>query len=266
MFFIASKVLWFFVDPINLGLLGAIVGVALSRRRSFGGRVLAFACLVGLGIAGASPLGRLMIRPLEDRFPRPPNDSAAPYGVILLGGGINDLISEARHQVVLSDAGSRLTETALLARRFPAARILVSGGSGALGRPESKESDEARELLVGLGVDPARITLETRSRNTDENARYSAALVAPKADQVWWLVTSAFHMPRSMGLFTKAGFQVVADPVDYRTTGDARDWEFNARPIEGLTVFEIATHEWVGVLGYRAFGKTDAWFPGPGDR
>ena len=128
---------------------------------------------------------------------------------------------------------------------------------------EGYEAVEAKKLLVALGVDPARIETETRSRNTDENARFTAALVAPKPDQTWLLVTSAWHIPRSMGLFRKAGFNVVAFPVDYRTFGDNRDWAINFDPARGLWLFEMGVHEWIGLTAYRAAGKTGAWFPAP---
>jgi uncharacterized SAM-binding protein YcdF (DUF218 family) len=266
MFFVSSKLLWIVLDPINLALLGALAGVALSRKFARGGPTLAGVCIVALIVAGASPLGRLMARPLEDRFPPPPADSPAPRGIIVLGGGIDDLRGEARGQAILREAGSRLTEAALLARRFPAARLVYTGGNGSLRGGVSKEAEQARDLWLGLGVDPSRITIETRSRNTDENARFTAAIVEPAQGEVWWLVTSAYHMPRSMGLFEKAGFDVVADPVDYRTADDASDYSLNAKPLDGLELVELAAHEWAGLVGYRVFGKIDTWFPGPGVR
>jgi hypothetical protein len=66
-----------------------------------------------------------------------------------------------------------------------------------------------------------------------------------------------------MGLFEKAGFSVRADPVDYRSFGDARDYLPNREPSHGLRLFELGVHEWIGLAAYRLAGKTDAWFPGP---
>ena len=114
-----------------------------------------------------------------------------------------------------------------------------------------------------MGVDPQRITLETRSRNTDENARFTAALVHPQSDQTWLIVTSAYHMPRAMGLFRKAGFEAIAYPVDYRTVGGRRDWRLNANLPRGLELFDLAVHEWVGLVAYRLSGRIDSFFPGP---
>ena len=115
------------------------------------------------------------------------------------------------------------------------------------------------KLLVELGVDPARIVLEVKSRNTAENARFTAALVHPEPSQPWLIVTSAWHMPRAMGVFRKVGFDAIANPVAYRTP---QQWQPD--PSRDLRVFEIAVHEWIGLAPYWATGRTDQLFPAPG--
>jgi uncharacterized SAM-binding protein YcdF (DUF218 family) len=261
MFFVASKALWFFAAPSALLVVGALAGAAFSARR--GGRWLAAGCLVALLIFADGPAGSLLIAPLEDRFPPPAGDLPAPTGVIVLGGAIDDAISRARGETTFAEGAERLTETAILARRFPSARIVYTGGSNSLtGRPSS-EAEEGRRLLVALGVDPQRIMLETRSRNTDENARFAAALVHPLTGQTWLIVTSAYHMPRAMGLFRKAGFAATAYPVDYRTVGGRANWWPEANLPRGLEVFDLAAHEWIGLIAYRLSGRIDSFFPGP---
>ena len=261
MFFIASKALWFLAAPSALLILGALVGAAFSARRS--GQLLALGCLAVLLVIGAAPAGALLIGPLENRFPAPSANLPPPYGVVILGGAVDDELSRARGQTIFADGAQRLTEAAILARRYPAARIVYTSGSSSLLGRSSDEPEEARRLLVGLGVDPQRITLETRSRNTDENARFTAALIHPQSDQTWWVVTSAYHMPRAMGLFRKAGFAAIADPVDFRTAGGPEDWRLNVNLPRGLGLFDLAAHEWVGLLAYRWSGRIDAGFPTP---
>jgi uncharacterized SAM-binding protein YcdF (DUF218 family) len=261
MFFIASKALWFFTAPSALLILGALIGAAFSARRS--GQLLALGCLAVLLVIGVAPAGALLIAPLENRFPAPPANLPPPYGVVVLGGAIDDDITRARGQTTFDEGAERLTEAAILARRYPSARIVYTGGSNSLtGRPSS-EAEDARRLLVAMGVDSERITLETRSRNTDENARFTAALVHPESGQTWLIVTSAYHMPRAMGLFRKASFAAIADPVDYRTEGGRGDWRVNVGLPRGLALFDLAAHEWIGLLAYRLSGRIDAWFPGP---
>jgi uncharacterized SAM-binding protein YcdF (DUF218 family) len=264
MFFLASKVLWFFAAPINVLLAIAFLGAILSRGRH--GRAARAAAIVAVGLlllAGLLPAGDWLIEPLEDRFPAAPADLAAPYGIVVLGGAIDPELGEARHQVILADGAARLTEAVALSRRFPQARLVYTGGSNALTASDYTEAADAAKLMIALGVDPARIELEKRSRNTDENARFTRDLVHPEASQVWLLVTSAYHMPRSMGLFRKAGFNVVAYPVDYRSHGNAGDWRLSREPSRDLRLFDVAVHEWAGLLAYRLSGKTDALFPVP---
>ena len=264
MFFIASKVLWFFAAPLNILLLAAFAGAVLSAgRHARAGRRLALLASALLLLIAIAPIGNWLIAPLEDRFPPAPADLAPPYGIIVLGGPIDPELGEARHQVILTDGAARLTEAVALARRFPQARLVYSGGSNSLTGSDLTEAHDARALLIALGVDPARIELEDRSRNTDENARFTRDLVHPEPARVWLLVTSAYHMPRSMGLFRKAGFNVMADPVDYHSYGGLDDWRPNRETSRGLRLFDVAIHEWAGLIAYRLSDKTDALFPAP---
>jgi len=261
MFFLASKALWFVAAPVTLLMLGAIAGAAVASRS--GGRILALLCSVLLLLISVAPVGALLIEPLENRFPPPPADMPAPYGIVVLGGAIDDEASEARGQTTFDEGAARLTEAAILARRYPAARLLYTGGSASIFNRRSSEALEGRKLLIALGVDPQRITIEENSRNTDENARFSAAIVHPQTDQTWLLVTSAYHMPRAMGLFRKAGFSALANPVDYRSLGGDGDWRLNLDPVRGLRLFDLAVHEWIGLTAYRASGRIADWFPAP---
>jgi uncharacterized SAM-binding protein YcdF (DUF218 family) len=77
------------------------------------------------------------------------------------------------------------------------------------------------------------------------------------------VVTSAMHMPRAIGIFRKAGFSVVAYPVDYRTASALRDWTFPRHAAGNFALAETALHEWIGLAAYWLTGKTDALFPAP---
>ena len=167
-------------------------------------------------------LGALMLHPLEDRFspPSPPPDHVA--GIIVLGGGMQGAINLARGGYELNGAGNRIVEAAVLARRYPQARIVISGGYGDLLFAGEGDAASAPRLLTALGVASDRLMLEDKSRNTYENAVFTSRMVKPAAGQTWLLVTSAFHMPRAYALFRKAGLAVVPWPVDYRTLGDER--------------------------------------------
>jgi uncharacterized SAM-binding protein YcdF (DUF218 family) len=266
-FFIVSKIFWMLVSPINLLLLATLVGVLLcyGRRARFG-RALALSAILILVAAATLPVGMLLLAPLEDRFPQAPADMAAPYGIVVLGGAINDQASAARGQTVFDEGGERLTEAVILAKRYPQARIVYTSGANSVIGGSSTEALQARKLMLQMGIAPERVTIEDRSRNTDENARFTAAIVHPEPSQHWLIVTSAFHMPRAMGIFEKVGFNAVAYPVSFYTLGRwTDDLSLSFRSERNLRVFETALHEWIGLAAYWASGRTDHLFPGPGD-
>ena len=160
-------------------------------------------------------------------------------------------------------AAGRLIEAAALAHRYPNARVIFSGGSANLISADAREADYAADIFESLGVSRERLTMERRSRNTQENAEFSKAIAAPKSGERWLLVTSAFHMPRSVGLFRKAGFAVEPYPVDWRVGGGSDLLAFSSVADEGLGRTEIALREWMGLIAYRASGKIDELLPGP---
>jgi uncharacterized SAM-binding protein YcdF (DUF218 family) len=107
------------------------------------------------------------------------------------------------------------------------------------------------------------LTIERRSRNTQENAEFSKVVAAPKNGERWLLVTSAFHMPRSVGLFRKAGFAVEPYPVDWRAGGPADLLMPHALSIDGLSLVDVGVREWMGLFAYWVTGKTGELLPGP---
>ena len=162
----------------------------------------------------------------------------------------------------MNEAAERLTVAAKLARQFPNARIVFSGGRGRL-TVGAKEADIAAGLFETFGIPRERIALEDRSRNTVENALFSRMLLKPRPTERWLLVTSAHHMPRSIGVFRQAGFSVEAYPVDFRTRGVADLKVFTEVISAGLARTDAAAREWVGLLTYWLFGKSSELFPGP---
>ena len=263
MFFVLSKVLGFFALPSNLaivlGLAGALI---LPTRFARAGLRLMLAGLLALALAGLSPLGNVLIIPLEERFPPWDDTRGAPDGIVVLGGAITPDVSAVRPQVALNEAAERITESVALARRYPQARIIYSGGTGALIYRQGNEAVSAVKLFESLGIAPERVTAEERSRNTVENAVFSLLLAMPQPGERWLLVTSAFHMPRAMGVFRAAGFPVEAYPVDWRTRG-SKDF---VRPFptvgDGLRRTDTALREWVGLVVYWLMGNSAELFPG----
>jgi len=264
MFFVLAKILGFFALPsnllISLGLLGIVL---MATRYARAGRKLAVASLVLIAIAGWSPLGNALILPLEERFPPWDATRGAPTGIISLGGAFDTVVSPARGEIALNEAAERLTAIAELVRRYPQAHIAFSGGSGRLIFGGATEAELAARLFESFGIPKQRVILEQKSRDTDENARFTKELLQPRQDERWLIVTSAHHMPRSIGAFRAAGFPVEAFPVDYRTRGAADLLRPFATLGDGLRRTDTAVREWVGLLVYRVTGRTAELFPAP---
>lgn len=265
MFFVASKLLGFFTEPSNILMTLGVLGlVLLSSRYARAGLRLLVAAIILLAVVSYSPFGRALMLPLEDRFPPWQGANGPPVdGIVVLGGAVDEGLSTARGDVALAEGAERMTAALSLAQRFPAARILFTGGTNALVPGRATEAQYAGRFFVELGVDPHRVILEARSRNTAENAEFSKALADPKPNERWLLVTSAYHMPRSMALFRHAGFPVEAFPVDWRTRGKGDLWRPFARAADGLHMADVALHEWAGLIVYRLSGRTAELLPGP---
>ena len=263
MFFIVSKTLGFFASPSNLllclGLAGLLLGLTRWRRI---GRGLTAASLVLLVVAGLSPLGNWLIAPLEDRFPAWDAGRGAPDGIVVLGGAISPELSLARGAPYLNESAERIAAAAALARTYPQARIIYSGGTGRIILGKGIEAEIAAGLFESIGLPRERLILEGRSRNTAENAEFSRTLAAPKPGERWLLVTSAYHMPRAMAVFRAAQFPVEAYPVDWRTAPGDGLFPFEAVSA-GLRRTDMAVREWAGLVVYRLTGRTQTLFPGP---
>lgn len=262
MFFIVSKLAEILLTPSDavaiVGLAG-LVSLVLRRRRT--GVTLTAAAALLVIVVGWLPLGSALMLPLEDRFPVPdlPGHVA---GIVYLGGAIDPLLSSAHGRAAIGEAAERLTTTAELAGRYPGARIILSGGIGRLLTEGSRpEAYWAERLLAHLGVAPGRMALDATSRNTIENAVNSRRIAEPKPGETWLLVTSAFHMPRAVACFEKAGFAVLPYPVDFRAR-PADLWQPTDSVAAGLSRTDTAVHEWLGLLGYHLLKGTEL-FPAP---
>jgi uncharacterized SAM-binding protein YcdF (DUF218 family) len=260
MFFL-SKTLGWLATPTNLMISLAALGLVLllTRFAVTGRRLLAVAAAL-LVIFAFSPLGYWLMVPLEQRFPvYTANDR--PAGIIVLGGSIAPDLSRARGMGVFPYSADRLVAAAELARRFPDVPVIFTGGSATLALGDGREADFADEIFQRLGLDKGRVTLERESRNTIENARFVKIIAAPKRGERWILITSAYHMPRSVGLFRAIDFPVEAYPVDWLTSGRSDLFTFFDRPLDALRRVDTGAREWIGMLTNRLTGTSKELFP-----
>ncbi len=257
-----SKIVGLAIDLRQPLYVGLVVGIALLWTRWRGtGRALLTGILAIQIALGTVPIGESINIWLEERIPAPAALPERIDGIVVLGGDASNVLLQARP---LSPGGAPMRQVAAadLARRYPQARIVYSGGSGNPLDPTTTDAAGARILLPALGLDPARVEFESQPRNTFENARNSFELAKPKPGENWVLVTSAFHMPRALGCFRKAGWRVIPYPVGYRTMpGDEADWSL-PRSFDGaFLVMASALSELVGLTAYYWLDRTDAWLP-----
>jgi uncharacterized SAM-binding protein YcdF (DUF218 family) len=260
--FAAGKIAWFVAQPSNLlAILFALgLGLRLLRRRRTGYALMGGALAVAL-VCAVLPVGAWLLAPLENRF-APPSLPERVDGIVVLGGAIQPALSADRGALALNANAERLVAFSALARRYPEARLVFTGGSGDLLRPEHREGDWMGAFLDAVGLPRERVLIERDSRNTDENARFTLAAAKPKPGEVWVLITSARHMPRAVGIFRRQGWAVLPYPVDYltpRRVGAAPGFDL----LRGLAGLDAAAYEWLGLAYYRLSGRTDAWFPRP---
>jgi len=262
MVYVVVRVLEIVIAPSTLLLLASVVGLLLTLRdsRVWGTRLLV-AGLGGYVAIALLPVSTWLLRPLEDRFPPPRALPERVDGIISLGGAFDLGLTRAHGRPALRDSAARMTDFVALARRYPKAKLVFSGGSGEIVASPVTEADVARVFYAELGIDPHRVLFESKSRNTHENAALAYRLVRPHPRERWLLVTSAADLPRAVGSFRAAGWPVIAVPADYHAPKSG-GWAPGL--IRGLRDTDWAMHEWLALVYYRLRGWTPALFPGPG--
>jgi uncharacterized SAM-binding protein YcdF (DUF218 family) len=263
MFPLLTRIFWTIAQPVSLVALLLVLGLllmALKRRRLAAAAVTAATLL--LALFSFTSFGYLTITPLESRFARPV-EPALIDGIVVLGGGMDTGVNNVRGGWELGRSGDRFVEALRLALRHPEARVLIAGGGSALLSGRESEAEAGARFFTDFGIAPERLILEGQSRNTEENAINARALAAPKPGETWLLVTSAFHMPRSVGLFRRAEFPVVPWPADYLAAGNEQFGIKLDEIAENLVTSNVALREWIGLVGYYLTGRIDEPLPGP---
>ncbi|MEJ2118133.1 MAG: YdcF family protein [Alphaproteobacteria bacterium] len=253
-FFHISKIVWFVAQPSNFLALMFLFGLLLywrwSTRRGIQIILLSVAIYM---IGGFLPVGNALLVPLEEHFTRD-KSALPPDGIIVLGGVVDTITATKRDDPSLTERAERLTEAVALARRFPNAKIVFTGGDGALDHKTVSEREVVEKFFKDMGVDMSRVIFEDESRTTRENARYTSKIITQKPGERWLLVTSAFHMWRSHRCFRSAGLKTIPWPVDYSTRGPEDLKRFPPRVSEGWRRIDLAVREWIGLAVYGTIG------------
>ncbi|CAK0748170.1 DUF218 domain-containing protein [Gammaproteobacteria bacterium] len=265
MFFVLSKLFIAVIAHGNFVVLALVVGVGLQhwggpRGRHWGKKITVFMTVILVGLV-LLPVDVWLGQPLERRFPIP-SLPARVDGIIVLGGMTEPSVTSVWGQPKLNHAANRATEFVHLARRYPDARLVFSGGSGSILEADLPEAPVAREIFSRLGIPPERVLFEGQSRNTYENAQFSRASVHPKDGETWILITSAVHMARAVGVFRQQGWRVLPYPVAF-FSGRNDEWPPSLDFAKTSFRLDEILHEWVGLIVYYLTGRISDLFPGP---
>jgi uncharacterized SAM-binding protein YcdF (DUF218 family) len=236
-------------------MLGGLV-CHIFRCPKWGHRLI-IGSLVPFLIISLTPLSRVVVMTLEDRFPRMTQVPQDTKGMILLGGSIAQKETEERGFPVYNLAGSRLLEFVALALENPHLKLVFTG--------TPMEVQAAKEVFDRFKL-TQRVTFEKESLNTYDNAYRTAALLKPKSYEKWILVTSAYHMPRAMGLFKGAGFLISAWPVDYHTSGKVnKNTLCSILDRQSWLAWRSSALEWAGLINNYLEGSSPFLYPSSED-
>ncbi len=261
LFFYSSKLFWILVAPDSLFLILLTAGIfLLFTRWQKKGRKLLILLIFLAWIVALLPVGDWISYPLEKQFSSHPQLPEQIDGIIVLGGSVSPSLSQYWQQLETYSNHERLGQFILLAKQYPNARLIFTGGNSSLRTAAPTEAEQVKDYLLQSGINENRLLLENEARNTYENAVFSKQLARPAADENWILITSAYHMPRSTGVFCKQGWATIPYPVDHSSQPD-RMLIPSLRLSDHLSNLVEASHEWVGLLAYYASGKTTHLLP-----
>ena len=181
LFFYISKLIWLLASPDSLLLILILLSLfLLSIGKQKQGKILLSSVSAILIIIAFFPIGEWLLYPLESRFQTNPTLPEKVDGIIVLSGAENAELSHIWQQVELGAAAERDLTFLKLARQYPDAKLVFTGGSGSLTKQQFKGADVAKKLFKQLNFDTKRIIFERKSRNTYENIIYSKELINPK--------------------------------------------------------------------------------------
>jgi len=248
MFFILSKILYFLIVPfwwmIILYIWMRFIKSPKIKKRLF-------ITLIIIGVLFTNPF---IYRSMVSLWQPPPVDlpvtKTYEAGVLLGGMAAYD----KNDRGYFGNNADRFIQAANLYHRGIIKKIIISGGTGGLSQNEPAESFFLRKEFLANNVNDSDIIMETRSRNTYENAVFSKNIIdSLHLQPPFILITSALHMPRSVSVFKKTGYDFISYPCDYKVMPRKFDpdnyfipnisllneWSFFIKEIVGLYVYKL---------------------------
>ncbi|MDP3532891.1 MAG: YdcF family protein [Alphaproteobacteria bacterium] len=198
------------------------------------------------------PVDYWLMVPLEESYPVPSAEILDKFdGVIVLGGETHTNLSNQYNMPIVPFGAERLNKFIELYHKNPKARFVFTGGDLGVDNQEKNEAFYSKMYIENLCIDTSNMIFENKSRNTLENVILSKELVLPRLDEKWILITSAYHMRRSIHYFKRSNWDVVPYPVGFRRVKSLNPFE---HPITTkLQIVTTAIKEWIGLLAAYIF-------------
>lgn len=263
MFFALSKIFWSLAQPLNALCLLGVFGLALRAKWDMAGQRLMNAALILILLLGILPVGPAMVTWFERQYPTPKDIPENLDGIIVLGGAFESHLTKETGHIVANDQIDRVLCFMELAHANPNAKLVFSGGAGDIVNPEAMEGDDARAFFKLAGMADRKIQYEEKSRNTYENALYTMELVDPKAKERWAVATSAYHMPRTVGIFEKFQWHIIPYQCDPKTDGTYDVFKRLPNVTGNFHMMNLAVKEMIGNIVYYFTGKSAFLIPPP---
>ena len=260
MSFYLSKILWLILNPFNIFIFITLLSIFLYfvklRRLSL---IIFLINFVFIALISFLPIGSYLIYNIEKEYHsyiKPPDQVD---GILILGGATNPLLYNEYNQISLNGSSERLVESVFIIKKFDKAKVIFSGGSGLVNRPDLDHAKVAKSFYKKIGIETNQIIFEDKSRNTYENIIYSKQIANPKINENWLLITSASHMKRALLIADKNNWKLIPYPVDFKNIKN-----FKLIPslelLKNLNSFQQGTHEWLGLISYYLMGRTTKVF------
>lgn len=261
MFLFLSKLLPLFVYPLGLACILLVVTLITLWQRPRIAALSTLSALLILVVSGNGWVANHALRSLEARY-IPPTDLPAADAIVVLGGAVKPQ-SPPRPWIDLSEAGDRVIHGAQLYRARKAPLVVLSGGRIDWKGGGPSESEDMAKLAEALGVPRSAMLQDPTSLNTYENAVNVRKLLEERGIRQILLVTSALHMPRSIQIFRKQGFEAVAAPTDFWVTDAELQYSVDTLQAKLLNLIPDAENvnkvsrtlkEYIGLVVYRLRG------------
>jgi len=252
MLYSLSKIIWLFLNPLNLLIILFFLYFFLKiinfQNTS---KLLLFIIFLFFITIAILPTGIYLLVKLETKYTNLKDLPESIDGILILGGPTNASLTQKYDQVSFNAHGERLTESIKILKKYQTAEVIFSGGAGIKGDFSSTHSYVAKKFFEEMGINKNRIIYESKSRNTYENIIFSKKIANPEKDEVWLLITSAFHMPRAINIARKQKWDFIPYSVDYQTMGKSTHLRITIfHMLDYINAFNFATHEWVGLITY----------------